>query len=180
MTSCKDVWHVTFPAEMISVSRCQSIAFLFSFCLLLLLPTAFQSKVYKMQRLQTVSPLGKRASPVCSSPIAIANGSSAFARQFCGSSSRRGLIHASTRRSFPRVPKSPSAISRDRFRCVSSPTAASSPPKKTQLYDFHVANGAKMVPFAGYAMPLQYKDLSHVESHNWTRQNTSLFDVSHM
>jgi glycine cleavage system aminomethyltransferase T len=28
--------------------------------------------------------------------------------------------------------------------------------KKTGLYDFHVANGAKMVPFAGYSMPLSY------------------------
>ncbi|KAL1952572.1 hypothetical protein VTO42DRAFT_4801 [Malbranchea cinnamomea] len=52
--------------------------------------------------------------------------------------------------------------------------------KKTQLYDLHVARGAKMVPFAGYAMPLQYADQSHLESHLWTRQNASLFDVSHM
>lgn len=37
-----------------------------------------------------------------------------------------------------------------------------------------------MVPFAGYSMPLQYKDLSHVESHHWTREKASLFDVSHM
>ena len=28
--------------------------------------------------------------------------------------------------------------------------------KKTGLYDFHVENGAKMVPFAGYSMPLSY------------------------
>lgn len=52
--------------------------------------------------------------------------------------------------------------------------------KKTQLYDVHVANGAKMVPFAGFSMPLQYSDLSHVESHHWTREKASLFDVSHM
>ncbi|KAL4809575.1 hypothetical protein BDV18DRAFT_132376 [Aspergillus unguis] len=57
------------------------------------------------------------------------------------------------------------------------------PPKnlrQTQLYDLHVAKGAKMVPFAGYSMPLQYSDLSHVESHMWTREKASLFDVSHM
>lgn len=50
----------------------------------------------------------------------------------------------------------------------------------TQLHELHLARGAKMVPFAGYSMPLQYKDLSHVESHHWTRQKASLFDVSHM
>lgn len=37
-----------------------------------------------------------------------------------------------------------------------------------------------MVPFAGFSMPLQYADLSHVESHHWTREKASLFDVSHM
>ena len=40
--------------------------------------------------------------------------------------------------------------------------------------------GAKMVPFAGYDMPLEYKDQSHSESHTWTREHASLFDVSHM
>ncbi|KAL2819003.1 hypothetical protein BDW59DRAFT_151765 [Aspergillus cavernicola] len=52
--------------------------------------------------------------------------------------------------------------------------------RKTQLYDLHIAKGAKMVPFAGFSMPLQYSDLSHVESHKWTREKASLFDVSHM
>ncbi|KAJ5832295.1 hypothetical protein N7474_000606 [Penicillium riverlandense] len=57
---------------------------------------------------------------------------------------------------------------------------SSEPLRKTQLYDLHVAHGAKMVPFAGFDMPLQYADLSHVESHMWTREKASLFDVSHM
>ena len=52
--------------------------------------------------------------------------------------------------------------------------------KKTQLYDLHVAHKAKMVPYAGFSMPLMYADLSHVESHLWTREKASLFDVSHM
>ncbi|KAL3491167.1 hypothetical protein BJX62DRAFT_205652 [Aspergillus germanicus] len=52
--------------------------------------------------------------------------------------------------------------------------------RKTQLYDLHIEKGAKMVPFAGFSMPLQYSDLSHVESHHWTREKASLFDVSHM
>lgn len=37
-----------------------------------------------------------------------------------------------------------------------------------------------MVPFAGYSMPVQYSDLSLVESHKWTREKASLFDVGHM
>lgn len=51
---------------------------------------------------------------------------------------------------------------------------------RTGLYDFHVASGGKMVPFAGYSMPVQYSDLSLVESHKWTREKASLFDVGHM
>lgn len=51
---------------------------------------------------------------------------------------------------------------------------------RTGLYDLHVASGGKMVPFAGYSMPVQYSDLSLVESHKWTREKASLFDVGHM
>ncbi|KAF2842423.1 aminomethyltransferas-like protein [Patellaria atrata CBS 101060] len=51
---------------------------------------------------------------------------------------------------------------------------------KTPLYDLHAKYGAKFVPFGGYQMPVQYKDLSISDSHNWTREKASLFDVSHM
>lgn len=51
--------------------------------------------------------------------------------------------------------------------------------KKTVLYDFHVAHGGKMVPFAGWSMPIQYKD-SIMDSTINCRQNGGLFDVSHM
>lgn len=51
--------------------------------------------------------------------------------------------------------------------------------KRTMLYDYHVENGGKMVPFAGWSMPIQYKD-SIMESSQWCRTNGSLFDVSHM
>ncbi|KAL2475660.1 Aminomethyltransferase [Abeliophyllum distichum] len=51
--------------------------------------------------------------------------------------------------------------------------------KKTVLYNFHVANGGKMVPFAGWSMPIQYKD-SIMDSTLNCRENGSLFDVSHM
>ncbi|KAJ5107405.1 hypothetical protein N7456_004080 [Penicillium angulare] len=59
-------------------------------------------------------------------------------------------------------------------------SSSSEPLSKTQLFALHEAHGAKMVPFAGFSMPLQYADLSHVESHAWTREKASLFDVSHM
>lgn len=50
---------------------------------------------------------------------------------------------------------------------------------RTPLYDLHVSLGAKMVPFAGYEMPVQYK-LGVMKEHLWTRDNAGLFDVSHM
>lgn len=62
-----------------------------------------------------------------------------------------------------------------------SSSASSAPLKKTPLYDLHVALGGKMVPFAGYAMPVQYK-AGVLQSHLHTREQgcASLFDVSHM
>ena len=50
----------------------------------------------------------------------------------------------------------------------------------TALYDLHIRNGGKMVPFGGYSMPVQYSDLGVGESHKWTREKASLFDVGHM
>jgi len=50
---------------------------------------------------------------------------------------------------------------------------------KTVLYDFHVDKKAKMVPFAGYAMPIQYQD-SIMDSTTYCREKGSIFDVSHM
>lgn len=50
--------------------------------------------------------------------------------------------------------------------------------KKTALYDKHVALGAKMVPFAGFEMPVQYSGVT--EEHFAVREKAGLFDVSHM
>lgn len=50
--------------------------------------------------------------------------------------------------------------------------------KKTALYDKHVALGAKMVPFAGYEMPVQYTGVK--EEHLKVRNGVGMFDVSHM
>ena len=57
--------------------------------------------------------------------------------------------------------------------------APDEPLKRTPLYDLHVALGAKMVPFAGYAMPVQYP-LGILKEHLHTRAEAGLFDVSHM
>jgi len=50
---------------------------------------------------------------------------------------------------------------------------------KTPLHALHVELGAKMVPFAGYDMPVQYPT-GVLTEHNWTREHAGLFDVSHM
>ncbi len=52
------------------------------------------------------------------------------------------------------------------------------PARRTPLYDLHVELGARMVPFAGYAMPLQYKGI--IAEHLHARTAAVLFDVSHM
>jgi aminomethyltransferase len=51
--------------------------------------------------------------------------------------------------------------------------------KRTPLYDIHAALGAKIVPFAGYEMPVQYPTGITAE-HKAVRQRAGLFDVSHM
>jgi len=50
--------------------------------------------------------------------------------------------------------------------------------KKTPLYDEHVKRGAKMMPFAGWLMPVQYTSI--VEEHQAVRKNVGMFDISHM
>lgn len=49
----------------------------------------------------------------------------------------------------------------------------------TPLFAAHVALGARIVPFAGYEMPVQYPD-GILAEHAWTRAHAGLFDVSHM
>ena len=62
---------------------------------------------------------------------------------------------------------------------MASPTESAGPALRTPLYDAHVAAGARMVPFAGYEMPVQYPT-GILTEHNWTREHAGLFDVSHM
>lgn len=62
---------------------------------------------------------------------------------------------------------------------MSDTTAASDVAlKRTPFYDFHVALGAKIVPFAGFEMPVLYKGI--VTEHNAVRERVGVFDVSHM
>ena len=49
---------------------------------------------------------------------------------------------------------------------------------KLPLDSWHRARGGRMVPFAGYEMPVQYQGI--IAEHLWTRENAGLFDVSHM
>lgn len=50
--------------------------------------------------------------------------------------------------------------------------------KTTCLHDLHLALNAKMSPFAGFDMPIEYKGI--VEEHNAVREGVGVFDVSHM
>ena len=66
------------------------------------------------------------------------------------------------------------------FVRYASSEASAEKPARTGLYELHSKYGAKFVPFGGYEMPVQYSDLSIIDSHNWTREKASLFDVGHM
>jgi aminomethyltransferase len=51
-------------------------------------------------------------------------------------------------------------------------------PKKTPLYEEHVRLGAKIIPFSGWLMPVQYTSI--MEEHRAVRNNVGIFDISHM
>jgi aminomethyltransferase len=55
---------------------------------------------------------------------------------------------------------------------------ADAPTSTLPLDAWHRAQGARMVPFAGYEMPIQYEGI--MAEHRWTRSSAGLFDVSHM
>ena len=58
-------------------------------------------------------------------------------------------------------------------------TEAQNELKRTALHALHVEAGARMVPFAGYDMPVQYS-AGILAEHKQTREAAGLFDVSHM
>lgn len=51
--------------------------------------------------------------------------------------------------------------------------------KRTHLYEWHLAHGGRMVPFAGWEMPVQYPS-GPIQEHHTTRQVAGLFDIDHM
>ncbi|MEW5961418.1 MAG: glycine cleavage system aminomethyltransferase GcvT, partial [Chloroflexota bacterium] len=51
--------------------------------------------------------------------------------------------------------------------------------KRTKLYAWHSAHGGRMVPFAGWEMPVQYPT-GPIEEHHTTRRSAGLFDIDHM
>src|ERR1700756_2559032 len=62
---------------------------------------------------------------------------------------------------------------------MSVATADQPPLLRTPLYQLHLARGGKMVPFAGYDMPVQFP-AGVLKEHLHTRASAGLFDVSHM
>ncbi|HWB46133.1 MAG TPA: glycine cleavage system aminomethyltransferase GcvT [Hyphomicrobiaceae bacterium] len=62
---------------------------------------------------------------------------------------------------------------------MSASASSDQPLNRTPLYELHVSLGARMVPFAGYEMPVQYP-LGILKEHLHTRAKAGLFDVSHM
>ncbi len=65
-------------------------------------------------------------------------------------------------------------VHRDEVPTVSSPDSL----KTTPLHQLHQELGARLVPFAGWEMPIQYEGV--VAEHNWCRTSAALFDVAHM
>jgi len=63
-------------------------------------------------------------------------------------------------------------------RCLVLELAMSDTEQTLPLDSWHRAHGGRMVPFAGYAMPVQYEGI--IAEHLWTRASAGLFDVSHM
>src|SRR3954463_3511490 len=60
----------------------------------------------------------------------------------------------------------------------SGPTDQPTSLDQLPLDSWHRSKGGRMVPFAGYEMPVQYEGI--IAEHLWTRENAGLFDVSHM
>ena len=82
---------------------------------------------------------------------------------------------------FDATPTSSPASEPEAARRAPAPATAGAakPLQRTPLYEIHVALGAKMVPFAGFEMPVQYPTGITAE-HKAVREKAGLFDVSHM
>ncbi|CAJ2501760.1 Uu.00g046130.m01.CDS01 [Anthostomella pinea] len=99
-------------------------------------------------------------------------------------SQRQSLLLPSHRvnnalRTFPSY-ATPLRTTQSRHYASAPDSLSTGPLSKTALYDLHLAHGAKMVPFGGFEMPVQYSGLGVSASHHFTREKASLFDVGHM
>jgi aminomethyltransferase len=63
-------------------------------------------------------------------------------------------------------------------RALAYPRSVTAPLRETPLHARHVSLGARMVPFAGWSMPVQYRGV--IEEHRAVRNSAGVFDVSHM
>ncbi|PVI03824.1 glycine cleavage system T protein [Periconia macrospinosa] len=88
-------------------------------------------------------------------------------------------VQASRPRKLTATPTKTTPPQQHRIRYAST-EAAEEQLGRTGLYELHSKYGAKFVPFGGFSMPVQYTDLGIVDSHHWTREKASLFDVGHM
>ena len=61
---------------------------------------------------------------------------------------------------------------------MATDTTTEAAAQRTPLYDLHVAQGGRMVDFAGYALPVRYRGI--IAEHEQARRAAALFDVSHM
>ena len=73
----------------------------------------------------------------------------------------------------------PLAASSAELQALAQSPPGTGPLKTTPLHAAHLAADARMVPFAGYEMPVQYLE-GVLKEHLWTREHAGLFDVSHM
>ncbi len=118
---------------------------------------------------------------VCRSPATHTAAAAAAARQLSFSSraaipaTTTSLLHRPTATRQRQQPTQPATQTRH-----ASSSSSTAPLNKTPLYDLHLAHGAKMVPFGGFHMPVQYASQGVVPSHLFTRAHASLFDVGHM
>lgn len=81
---------------------------------------------------------------------------------------------------FGRQARSVGALTRRNFAAEAAVAPSGDGLEKTVLYDRHVELGGKMVPFAGYSMPVQYDSEGIKDSHLWVRSSAGIFDISHM
>src|SRR5437762_6401890 len=78
----------------------------------------------------------------------------------------------------PSSPEKPIHLCMQSLHCLLWRVSETIAPKKTPLYQEHVRLGARMVPFGGWLMPVQYSSI--VDEHQTVRNAIGMFDISHM